>query len=165
MKTLKPRHPNRVANTRAPTRTASMVMDGDTRRKLVYHDARWAKLRRWVLELYPRCVWPGCCSEAKVLDHITPVQQVAGRRQAFSPDNVQPLCRQHHQEKTETIDAPYGDPTKYRYDLAHQSDKRPDDMRQWAAYVMEQGQHLERVGNPDANDKDNRRIHVGPISC
>jgi len=143
-------------------------MDTETRLRLVYNDKRWRKLRKIVLSHFPNCVC--CTAKAQVLDHIYPIQQHAlpkgGLGHAFDARNVQGLCRLHHDVKTNRIDAPLGRVAKYRYDLSHEADMRPQAMKDWANWFHDSGEQLQKVGSIRAGEGISSRTQlVGDISC
>jgi 5-methylcytosine-specific restriction endonuclease McrA len=169
VKVHKPRQTARAVNTRAAgVRTASATMTVETRQKLVYADRRWRRLRKIVLAQHPECV--GCSAKAKVLDHIMPIQQPdrlgGGLSHAFDCRNVQPLCREHHDQKTDTIDAPRNNPLRYRYDLSSRADMRPQSLKDWATWFFDTGEQLRQVGDPKAGeDTEKGKQWVGDIYC
>ena len=77
---------------------------------------RWAAVRRGVLDAAGwRCA--KCGRFGNQVDHIRPLHRGGG---AWSPDNLQVLCRSHHVEKT------------------RRENEKPDPARdQWRALVAE----------------------------
>lgn len=65
------------------------------------YGSRWRKARAGYLRAHPlcrRCEADGRVTAATVVDHITPHR---GDMALFwAPDNWQPLCKRHHDEKT-----------------------------------------------------------------
>ena len=65
------------------------------------YTARWRKVRKAFLMEHPLCIQcqhEGKLVAASVVDHIVPHR---GDWQLFNdPDNLQPLCKQHHDAKT-----------------------------------------------------------------
>ena len=100
----------------------------------------------------------------KILDHIIPITQPMGMRQAFSANNVQGLTRACHGTKTERIDAPGTQPQRYRYDRQHEADMRPPMIKEWARIFIASGQQIERVG--DVSPGGSKRTGIdGDIFC
>jgi 5-methylcytosine-specific restriction protein A len=63
----------------------------------LYHDPRWIQLSRAALRLCPYCVVCGCTTNLEV-DHI--IAPRGSEELFFDPNNLQVLCRKHHQDKT-----------------------------------------------------------------
>jgi len=65
-----------------------------------YRSPMWRQVRREVLQRQPCCMYclkEGMSVEATVVDHIVPVKQGAD---FFDQQNLQGLCRSHHQQKS-----------------------------------------------------------------
>lgn len=146
----------------ARTPRAKAYMTNEERLAKVYSTAKWRKLRSMVRNAgFTRCVQ--CGFDAHVLDHIRPVQVAPGL--AFSPDNVQPMCRRCHDAKTKRIDAPNGDPAAYRHDLAHEADRRPAALRQWARTLIENGLAGKMIGDPAIGSPPLNRLEDWDPGC
>ena len=118
-------------------------MDRATRLSKVYSTAKWRKLREQVRQAgFKSCV--ACSRPSQVLDHIKPVSIAPSR--VFDPRNVQPMCRACHRVKTDRIDAPNGNPSRYRHDLAHEADMRPEALRRWADEYVAGGAAAKLIG-------------------
>ena len=155
---------HRTTTTIATRRTASPGnLSQQDKLDLVYFDCRWRRLRNIYKEAWPLCVC-GCNRPMKILDHIIPITQPMGMRQAFSANNVQGLTRACHGTKTERIDAPGTQPQRYRYDLQHEADMRPTMIREWAAMFISSGQQAELVGDMGPGD-DKRTSIEGDLFC
>lgn len=63
----------------------------------IYRTKTWKATRQKVLRENPWCVVPGCQNMATDVDHITPLRDGGS---PYGVDNLQPLCRKHHSEKT-----------------------------------------------------------------
>ena len=69
--------------------------------KRIRSQRRWRRLRLAILANQPLCVScqaKGLTKGAEELDHIVPLHRDPDR--AFDLSNLQPLCRECHQEKT-----------------------------------------------------------------
>lgn len=67
-----------------------------------YNSSRWRKHRKLFMslpenQLCVRCKKLGFVVEAKVVDHITPINQGGDK---FDYDNLQPLCHRCHNSKS-----------------------------------------------------------------
>lgn len=65
------------------------------------YDARWKKFRRRYLDAHPlcvKCLAEGKYTKAEVVDHIVPFR--GDEKMQYDPDNLQALCKRHHDEKT-----------------------------------------------------------------
>jgi 5-methylcytosine-specific restriction endonuclease McrA len=105
-------------------------MTREERLQVCYSTKQWRELR----EAFRQAGWSTCVgcrlAKADVLDHILPIQLRPDL--AFDPRNLQPLCTPCHVGKTRQVDAPNGDPSRYRHDLKHQADKRPEALKIWS---------------------------------
>lgn len=66
----------------------------------VYDTQVWKRVRRAVLADNPLCVMCqriGVAHPATDVDHITPIEKGGAW---YDPDNLQPLCHEHHSIKT-----------------------------------------------------------------
>jgi 5-methylcytosine-specific restriction endonuclease McrA len=63
----------------------------------VYSDPRWKAARRYVRFRQPVCAIPGCYNLTQDVDHIVPLRE---HGDPFNIDNLQGLCRHHHNIKT-----------------------------------------------------------------
>jgi len=155
---------HRTTTTIATRRTASPGnLSQQEKLDQVYFDRRWRRLRNIYKAAWPLCVC-GCGQPMKILDHIIPITQPMGMRQAFSANNVQGLTRACHGNKTERIDAPGTQPQRYRYDRQHEADMRPPMIKEWARIFIVSGQQIERVG--DVSPGGSKRTGIdGDIFC
>lgn len=84
-------------------------MAGKRARELnVYNRKRWKLIRESILNENPCCVY--CLNEgrhvaAQEIDHIVPLSQGG---EPYDRSNLQPLCRPHHEQKTQDDHRRYG---------------------------------------------------------
>ena len=64
----------------------------------LYNSKQWKALRRMFLRQHPICMVEGCNEPATIVDHIR--DHHGDRELFFSWDNLQSLCKHHHDEKT-----------------------------------------------------------------
>lgn len=64
----------------------------------VYAKRRWLRLRKHVLFQEPLCQHPDCEAIATECDHVVPLR--AGG-DPWARDNIQALCHEHHNAKTQ----------------------------------------------------------------
>jgi 5-methylcytosine-specific restriction endonuclease McrA len=124
-------------------------LDPAQRQAMVYATPQWRSLRAAFRKAgWTTCV---CCrvTASALLDHVVPVQQRPSH--AFDPENLQPLCKICHSRKTMSIDAPQGDPSRYRAEKAHLADMRPVALQEWAAALAPL--FLKRFGSFAAGSK------------
>ncbi len=62
------------------------------------YGAQWQKVRKMHLARNPMCVIEGCNQAATECDHI--VDHKGDWDKFYDPNNLQSLCKQHHNEKT-----------------------------------------------------------------
>lgn len=70
------------------------------------YDERWKKFRRMYLTAHPlcvKCLEEGKYTKATVVDHIKPFR--GDEKLQYDLDNLQPLCKRHHDEKTGRFDS------------------------------------------------------------
>lgn len=70
------------------------------------YDEKWKRFRRWYLTIHPFCVEcykRGKLTEATVVDHRVPFRGDPVLQ--YDLDNLQPLCKKHHDEKTGKYDS------------------------------------------------------------
>jgi len=60
------------------------------------YDARWQKVRKAYLSVYPNC--SRCGRRAEMVDHIQPIREGGSH---YEWDNLQPMCCVCHRVKTE----------------------------------------------------------------
>ena len=155
---------HRTATSIAARRTASPgTLSQQEKLDQVYFDRRWRRLRKIYMAAWPLCVC-GCGQPMKILDHIIPITQPMGMRQAFSANNVQGLTRQCHGAKTERIDAPGTQPQRYRHDRQHEADMRPMAVKDWARFFIDSGQQTELVGDMSPGGSTRTSI-TGDLFC
>lgn len=74
---------------------------GKRRRRNKFYESRsWRNLRAFILRNEPLCrlcSQKGIAKEAKVVDHIDPIEHGGAK---LSPENVQPLCITCHNSKS-----------------------------------------------------------------
>lgn len=70
------------------------AFEGAARRKA---GTRWRRLRAHKLRTTPTCDHPGCRRLADEVDHIAPLAEGGDE---FDSTNLQSLCHDHHQTKT-----------------------------------------------------------------
>lgn len=72
------------------------------------YDHRWRKYRHWFLSQPENvlCCVEGCHQIATVVDHKVPHRGDSER--FWDPDNHQPMCKRHHDQKTATEDGGFG---------------------------------------------------------
>jgi 5-methylcytosine-specific restriction protein A len=145
--TSKPGRQITVPSARVPK--VSQHMDATERQQKVYSTAQWRALR----EAFRAAGWTQCVgcrvAAAALLDHILPIQRRPDL--AFDPRNLQPMCSPCHGRKSEDIDAPGRDPSRYRSDRAHLADMRHDLLKAWADRMAPV--HLEALGSFAAGSK------------
>ena len=76
------------------------------------YDTNWRKLRNYHLMVNPLCVMcekEGYIRIAQVVDHIIPHKGDNSLR--LDPNNLQSLCKRHHDQKTATEDGGFGHKT------------------------------------------------------
>ena len=141
-------------------------MDRAERKAAVYDTPKWRALRTLVRELgFGACVKCGLTGRHVALDHIIPIS-IAPHR-AYDVTNVQFLCVEHHRQKTDSIDAPGGNPSLYRYDRQHDADMRSDKQKRWADEIKASGYAKKIIGDDHINDrnKNKNKFDGIVISC
>jgi len=69
------------------------------------YDGDWQRLRRDFAQRHPLCVnWDRCRGGCEIVDHITPIAAGGAR---LDEDNLQPMCRPCHAQKSEADRARY----------------------------------------------------------
>ena len=72
------------------------------------YDANWQKFRKMYLNANPlcqQCAEEGRTTTASVVDHILPMRNGGSK---YDEDNLQPLCKFHHDQKTAREDGAFG---------------------------------------------------------
>lgn len=72
------------------------------------YNARWGRFRKWYLASHPFCVMcmqedPPRYTKATVIDHIIPFR--GDEKLQYDLDNLQALCKKHHDMKTGRYDS------------------------------------------------------------
>ena len=62
------------------------------------YDREWDRVRSAHISRFPKCAV--CGEPADDVDHIVPISEAPHRR--LDPDNLQSLCRKHHNQKTKS---------------------------------------------------------------
>ena len=77
------------------------------------YDGKWKKLRAYHLASHPLCVMCAGLSYVKmagIVDHIIPHK--GDNKLRLDPNNLQSLCKMHHDHKTATEDGGFGHKVK-----------------------------------------------------
>ncbi len=102
----------------------------------IYHSREWQIVRKLVVSAFQsRCV--ECRGKFKSIevDHVWPIGLRDGNR-IFDPTNLQPLCKFHHNVKTNSMDAVGGRQDGVKFD-ANDRDKRSYTDRELLAQIKE----------------------------
>lgn len=89
--------PQRVQMLKAPRPSKATGREADPRRTLPLNSAAWQRLRASVLRGEPLC--RHCTAEGKTVP-ATDVDHRDGNPGNNEPENLQPLCHEHHSRKT-----------------------------------------------------------------
>lgn len=89
-------------------KSTDSVKDGYTElsRSGWYNSSRWKKVREYVFKKTPlcrECARQGRAVVAYAIDHIIPIDEDSSDELKYGLDNLQPLCKFHHRQKT-TLD-------------------------------------------------------------